>query len=150
MALSAIARHKTADAGAGPGNSAAFKISNGVVVYAGAYICVDQSTGYAVLAADTANYLWAGIAQNSATGDTSATEPPEVRVTTGPLVLVDVAVTGLNNVNDVGDLVYATADDTLTLTSTSNLKAVGQVRRYKDVSGYGDVEIFPMGVSRSL
>lgn len=150
MALSAASKITTSDAGAGPGNSRSFKVSNGVVVYAGAYICVDQSTGYAVLAADTANYLWAGIAQNTVTGDTSASPIPEVRVTTGPLILNYVAVTGLDNVNDVGDLVYASADDTLTLSSGSNLKAVGQVTRYSGTSGYGDVEIFPMGISRSL
>ena len=143
-------RRPTAEAGSGPGNQQHIPVTDAVVIWQGAYVCLDQSTGYAVLAADTANYLWAGIAQNTVTGDTSATEPPEVIVTGGPLVLKNVAVTGLDNVNDRGDLVYATADDTLTLSSGSNLKAVGEVYAYHGVSGYGDVRIFPMGTSRSL
>ena len=57
---------------------------------------------------------------------------------------------GVDNIDDVGDLVYMTADDTLTLTATTNTKAIGFVCKYYGSSTLCDVQTFTPGESRAL
>lgn len=119
------------------------------VFYRGAYVFLDNSTGLVVEAADTANYNWLGMVREKVTAD-GAQGDSEVKVLLGGFTLVKVNVTGVDNINDVGDLVYATADDTLTLTPTSNTKAIGYVSRYYGSSTLCDVITFTPGESRAL
>jgi len=103
----------------------AFPLTNAVTCYAGSLIGLDDSTGYAVLWADTANYIFAGIALKGATGDTSASPVVNVNVNCGGLILKKVSVTGVSAITNVGDKVYATDDNTLTTSATSNVQEIG-------------------------
>lgn len=58
----------------------------------------------------------------------------------GPL-LENVSVTGLNSADDVGDPVYASDENTFTLTATSNVGAVGILARYITGSK-GDIQLY--------
>lgn len=115
--------------------------TNAITFYAGGFACIDISTGLAVKAADTANYRFRGIVTRKVTAD-AAQGDNEVNVITGPIILVKAQVTGVDNQNDVGDRVYATDDQTLTLTPTTNLNAIGVVERYYGSSTYCDVRLF--------
>jgi hypothetical protein len=53
-------------------------------------------------------------------------------------VVKNLPVTGLDNVNDAGATVYASDDDTFTLTASGS-SSIGKVEKYNGVSGYGDV-----------
>lgn len=123
--------------------------TNANVFYKGAYAFLDNSTGLVVEAADTANFNWLGMVREKVTAD-GAQGDSEVKVMEGGFTLVKVNVTGVDNINDVGDLVYATADDTLTLTATTNTKAIGYVSRYYGSSTLCDVKTFTPGESRAL
>jgi hypothetical protein len=61
---------------------------------------------------------------------------------------VKLPVTGLDNVNDLGAAVYASDDDTFTLTA-SGASQIGKVERYDGTSGYGIV-YFEAETQRSI
>jgi hypothetical protein len=111
------------------------------IIYEGA--AVGLSSGYArpLVAADT----FLGFAESKVDNSTGAAGDKNVRVRTrGQIVL---SVTGVTAVTDVGATVYASDDDTFTLTSTSNT-AVGKVARY--VSGTTVVVAFEAAYARSI
>lgn len=54
-------------------------------------------------------------------------------------VIKDLAVTGLDNITDLGVAVYASDNGTFTLTSTTTNVQIGKVYSYNGTSGYGDV-----------
>jgi len=108
----------------------AFPLTNAVTCYAGSLIGIDDSTGYAVLWADTANYIFAGIALREATGDTSASPVVNVNVNCGGLILKKVAVTGTSAITHVGDKVYATDDNTFDVSATSNVQEIGIITHW--------------------
>lgn len=116
-------------------------LTNAVVCYAGSFMGVDMSTGRAVLWADTANYVWKGLAERGATGNTSASPPVEVEMDVSGQVLKRIAVTGVSAQSHVGDLVYGTDDGTLTLTATSNVGPIGEIVRWH-TSTTSDVRLF--------
>lgn len=136
MALSADLARKTR-----PRGITTYKVTNGVQIYAGSFVGIDSSTGYAVLWADSANYRFAGIALNKVLGNTGLTTIPEVEVNENGVALINVSVTGVSDITHVGDLVYASDDNTFTLTPSSNVKAVGRVTRWYS-GALSDVELF--------
>lgn len=139
--LTANRNVETRAADGGLGGVTSYAGTNAIVFYAGGFVCVDISTGLAVKAADTANYRFRGLCVRKVTAD-GATGDNEVQVITGPIILVKVAVTGVDNINDTGDRVYVTDDNVLTLTPTSNLNAIGVVERYYGSSTTCDVRMF--------
>jgi hypothetical protein len=143
MALAADSTRRTRERG-----HISIRGTNTSIFYAGALVGVDKSTGLAVKWADTANFEWLGLAKRKVTGDTGATPPTEVEVNATGLVLEDQTVTGLDNVNDQGDLVYATDDNTFTLTATANVDAIGFVLRFKSGTS-GDIQLFTPGEHRA-
>ena len=90
----------------------AFPLTNGVTCYAGSLMGIDDSTGYAVLWADTANYIFAGLALRGATGDTSASPVVDVELNCEGMLLKKVSVTGVTAITNVGDKCYASDDNT--------------------------------------
>lgn len=82
---------------------------------------------------DTALYL---------KGDTTLTPNPEAIVFMGSEILLGVAVTGASTQADVGKPVYLAQDDhTMTLTSTSNGKALGVIDRFNSATSF-DVRVY--------
>lgn len=121
---------------------------NATTFYRHSFLMLDTSTGYINKAADTANFIWRGLCGRQVTGDTSAT-PNDVEIVTGPLILNSYAVTGASAVTNQGTLVYATDDQTLTLTPTANTKAVGEVVKWLTGTSC-DVLIYAPEASRGL
>ena len=122
--------------------------TNAVTFYRGGFVFLSTSTGYIVKAADTANYIWRGIVGREMTGSTSTT-PNDVEIITGPCILNDYAVTGASAVTNQGTLVYATDDQTLTTSATSNTKAVGEIVKWKTGTTC-DVLLYAPEASRAL
>ena len=113
---------------------------NGDILYAGALIGID-SAGYAAPWADTTNYNFVGVCMKKVTGDTSASPVPEANVNTSGMILKKVSIVNASSQTDVGILCYATDDNTLTLSSTSNVNAIGRVSRWYQ-STTCDVDLF--------
>lgn len=75
----------------------------------------------------------------SVTGNAGGTVVCEVYE--GGTILENVPVTGATSQQVVNDPVYASDDNTFSLTPTSNVGAVGRVARYRS-SGYADVQLY--------
>jgi len=67
----------------------------------------------------------------------------EIEVDISGPIIKNATVAGLDNINDVCDVVYASDDNTLTLTATTGSTEIGIVTRYSGTSGTGDVHLFP-------
>lgn len=96
------------------------------IIYAGALIGIDGS-GYAAPLIGT-HTVFAGVAEEHVDMTGLASGAKRVKVRRG-WQYRRYAVTGVTGLTDVGTAVYASADDTLTLTSTSN-KLVGVVAQW--------------------
>ena len=125
MALSADQFYETSDP-----QTIAFQLTNSQVVFAGALIGIDTSTGLAVEWFDTANFIFAGIALRGATGDTTASPVVDVDVNCGGMLLKKSPVTGVTALTNVGDLVFASDDNTFDVAATSNVAEVGIITRF--------------------
>lgn len=134
-----------------PQNNSTFDIeaTNTSVFYRGTFVMYSSTTGYAVVPADTSGFLWGGVCQRTVTGDTSASPVPKVEIVQGPMILRYFDVTGASAVTDQGDLVYCTDNFTLTKSSTSNTKAVGEIIKWY-TSTKCDVKLYAPEVSRAL
>lgn len=107
-----------------------YQLTNAVTCFAGSLMGLSRTTGYAVLWSDSATLTFLGPAMKGAVGNTSASPPVEVNANESGEVLMKVPVTGVAAITNVGDRVYATDDNTLTLTPTVNTGAIGTVARW--------------------
>ncbi len=145
----AITASRTLTTEPAPGSSIMdMEVTNAVQVYAGGFYMMSITTGYVVVPADTAAYVWLGIAQRNALGDTSATPPVKAQFTTGPTVLRNYPVTGVTAVTNQGDYVYCTDNSTLDVSATSNTKPVGSILKWYSGTTC-DVQLFSPEVSRA-
>ena len=108
------------------------EIGNAVQVYSGGFVGIrgpDHATpGYLVPYNDEAGIMFAGGAAETTTlGDTTASPPPETRTNVGEKVLVRATVTGVTSRGDILKPVYATDDNTLTLTRPTTGEVIGIV-----------------------
>jgi hypothetical protein len=126
-----------------------FLVQNAEVIYHGALVVIDKATGTPGIEGQLKNLddlsgtldWFMGVARpstNYVTGDASTVWCP---VDTSGATIVHVSVTGVAGKPDIGELVYATDENTLTLTPASNIKAVGVVDRYYGTT-YVDVKLF--------
>lgn len=101
----------------------ALRVKDAEVIYAGAAIALGgpghASAGYAFnFVADVTNTIFVGWALEAVTGDTSATEPPEVKLDIGGRLFENLAVSGLaGTIADVGKPVYMSDNGTFTVTA---------------------------------
>jgi len=107
------------------------RLTNALQVFKGSALGLNPSTGLLVKWADTAGLRWMGFAQKGATGNTSATPPVEAELVEGATIK-RLTVTGVTAITDMDAKVYLSTDnpDDVTLTPTTNVKAVGQIVRY--------------------
>lgn len=112
-------------------------VTDDEIIYKGALVCVDTD-GYALAAADTADYKFLGVAydQQDNTGTGHADGAKKVRVyRRGIFKLVCTGITQ----NMVGQLMYITDDQTIDNTST-NWICVGRLVKYvSTTSGWVDI-----------
>lgn len=89
-----------------------FIVKSGVTVYAGSLVALESSTGHIEPIADaTTDQVYLGVCQQKVVGDGSL----KATVSLDEFILPSVAVTGASAMTDIGSLVYATTDNTLTL-----------------------------------
>jgi hypothetical protein len=95
------------------------------IIYLGAAVGESSSagTGRPLVAGD--NFL--GFCQEKCDNSTGAAADKLIKVLQSGYIWL--TVTSVDNINDVGDTVYASDDDTFTLASTSN-SAIGKLIRY--------------------
>jgi len=131
------------------GDCGSFLVQNAEVIYNGALVVIDKATGTPAIEGllknldDLSGTLdwFVGTARpstNYVTGDGSSVWCPVD--TSGPTI-VHVSVAGITAKPQIGDLVYATDENTLTMTPASNVKAVGVVERYYATT-YVDCKLF--------
>lgn len=111
----------------------AYQATNGVTFYGGSLVFLDMATGRAVKPADTATFVFKGLAMKQVTGDTAASPIPEVEVNEAGVTIEKVTVTGVSAITHVGDRVYiATTDNAadFTLTATTNTGPIGVITRW--------------------
>lgn len=118
-----------------PLNINSYPVQNAEVIYKGAFVGIESigvTTGRLINWSSASSAVdWIGIADptaNSVTGNSGGTV--ECPVIQGPVTLVGVTVTGVNSADDVGDAVYATDENTMTLSATSNVGSIGWVSRW--------------------
>lgn len=132
MALSADRSLNVAHSGADVVNDLPIGVST--TIYQGAFVGLAAGNARGLVAGDP----FMGIALfNRAVGTSSGGIDTTVRVVTKG-VLKGVTITGASGAADVGGQVFASADDTLTKTITSN-SFVGRIRRFDTVSSTFDV-----------
>lgn len=124
MALSAdLASQKTR----GRDKTVSMVVASGVTIFKGALVAMNKSTGFLVNMSDAANVHFLGVALSGGVGNGTTVK---VSVAVEGLILEQVSVTGASAVTDVGDLVYATDSNTITLTAGTNPNQIGIVARY--------------------
>lgn len=129
-----------------------YPVKNGQTIYYGALVGLDTvgiSTGrLANWTDDSGMRRFCGIAiprgtrdlPDYITGNSGGTIVCEVYE--GGPTLENVAVAGLTSLNtQLGDPVYASDENTFTMSATPNVGAVGRLARYI-TTGYGDVQLF--------
>ena len=114
-------------------------VTNAVQIFAGSFCFLSETTGLLVAWADLAANKFVGIATEDMLGTASN---PEVNINDSGEILENVDVVGVDNINDVGDLVFASSDNDLTLTANTNQKAVGKVVKYHGSGTKCDVLLF--------
>ncbi len=102
-----------------------FPVAAATKIYAGSMVCVNAS-GYAVPAADTSGYLFAGVAMEQADNSTGGNGAMVVRLRRTGVFEFDAA--SLSQAS-VGDPMYATDDQTFAGTTTNHVK-VGVLAKY--------------------
>lgn len=109
----------------------AYILVNTTVVFAGSYVGIVDASGLVESLSDSVGFEPLGFATEGATGDTTtAGDETQIPVKTGGGVGKDFTVIGAGSDADVGELVFATDDNTFTLTPTANIPAIGVVDRH--------------------
>lgn len=155
MALTASVRYSNRP-GNGQAGQNSYIVEAGQTIYGGALVGIDPNIGLLQnwSSASAANMRFRGIAMpvgtaanpNSAVGAPTATPPVECPVNESGLILEGVTVAGAKaagsvNTKGPGQAVYATDENTFTMTATSNVGAIGELVRCT-TDGVGDVRLF--------
>lgn len=147
MALTAAARYSQR-AGASLVGQNSYIVKNSTVIYPGALVGIDPNSGYLQNWQQSSGTLrFTGLAManptgtaTSITGSTSASPPVECAVNESGVILEAIAVTGAVQTS-VGKPVFATDENTFTMTQTTNVGAVGFLKRFVSASNC-DVQLW--------
>jgi hypothetical protein len=116
------------------------------IIYEGAAVGESSSDGTArpLVGAD----VFLGFAVRRCDNAAGAANDRKVRVMTRGTI-AGIAVTGVDNINDLGATVYAIDDNSFTLTSSTGHTSIGKLISYDGTSGFGTV-YFEATALRSL
>ena len=137
MAASAAVERDTSE----PRLSRNYVVKSASVAYPGALAGLDPVTGRTTPWADVANYQFLGFYDGNATATGNAGGTVSASVDTSGRTLENVSVVGVTALTDVGKRVYASDDNTFTLTASANVNAIGRLVRWR-TSTFGDVQLF--------
>lgn len=104
------------------GLEAALPVQASTTIYAGGALTIDTGGEVGPLSASDASFV--GFARKGA--DNSSGSAGDINAAVITNGLIELTVTGVNDNNDIGDVVYATDDNTFTLTA-SGAVAIGKV-----------------------
>lgn len=145
MALAANAIRSLAFLGAGH-SVASLTVTNGQTIYKGSLVGLDLASGHVRPWNDAAGYVFVGIALEKVVGD--GTERCTVSV--GPVLVKSATITLTSAAADNGRPVYASDDDTFTMTRPSaDASPVGYLERFISVTS-GDIVLFSRAESMTL
>jgi hypothetical protein len=114
----------------------AYPVAGSATIYAGSLVCINTS-GYAAPAADTASYLFAGVAMEQA--DNSSGSDGDVWVRVRRKGIFDFVATSITQ-GMVGSMMYIKDDQTFDNTS-NNLVACGRLVKYtSETRGWIEIE----------
>lgn len=116
------------------------------IVYAGAAVGESSTTGTGRPLVGGDNFM--GFAIEQCDNSSGAAGDKKIKVLASGYVLL--TVTGVDNLNDEGSTVYASDDDTFTLTSTTANSAIGKVHRVVSTTANKAVVYFESVSRRSL
>lgn len=150
MALTAIARYGNR-VGASLVSQNSYIVRTAAKIFAGALVGLDPNSGALAnwSSASAANLRFLGLAMpvsaEFVTGAQTAVPPPEMPVNESGLILEGVTVAGAlpivgGNTKGPGQAVFATDENTFTLTATSNVGSIGRVVRCT-VAGIADIQL---------
>lgn len=100
-------------------------------IYAGSAVSIDTGGEVGPLSSSETGFY--GFAAEGADNSSGSAGDINCEVYTAGEILL--TITGLDDNNDVGDVVYASDDNTFTLTSASTNIAIGKVSEIKSLSG---------------
>jgi len=126
------------------GLEAALPVQASSTIYAGSAVSID--TGGEVGPLSTSDASFAGFARKQA--DNSSGSAGDINAAIITKGLIEVTVTGLDDNDDLNDVVYMSDDDTLTLTVGSNLP-IGRVFQIVDLATNKAVVLFKGAVHES-
>lgn len=118
------------------GDTKAYPVAAGVVIYVGALVCLNAS-GYAVPASDTAGLVFAGVSMQRADNSTGAAGAITVRVYRRGLFQFNAS--GLTVGGNFMAKVYALDDNTFALTSTNSIQVGRLVEVDSAILGWIDI-----------
>lgn len=147
--MAALAANAMRQMSGGTGETTSKIVVNATQLYAGSYVGIVSGSGHVSTFSDTAGLEPLGFAMEKVLGDTSVSgDEDRVSVNIGGGTVKSIAVTGAGATNDTGEPVYATNDNTFTLTATSNTPAVGVIERFHSGTTC-DVRFFSYEVLRT-
>lgn len=148
--MAALTANKTRDYNEGvPALWGSYEVKDNVLIYAGSAVTMADADGRCRPAVGTDEFFLGFSEQkvDMVTPASLAAGAKECKVRMqGEVALV---VTGVSDLTTMGDTVYATADDTFTLTSTSAI-AIGKVKRVITASSGLCIVKFQSNFDRSI
>lgn len=105
------------------GRENAMPVQASTTIYSGSCCTIDAGGEVGPMASADATFV--GFARKKADNSSGAAGDIDARILTSGEV--ELTVTGLDDNNDLGDIVYAIDDDTFTLTASSTHQAIGKV-----------------------
>jgi hypothetical protein len=115
------------------------------IIYAGAAVGESSSTGTGrpLVAGDT----FLGFAVEQCDNSAGAAAAKNIKVLSSGFIWL--TITNVDNINDVGDAIYASDDDTFTTASTSN-SPIGKLVRYDSTRTHKGLVYFESAWNRSI
>jgi hypothetical protein len=122
------------------GKSQSYPVGADAVIYLGSIVCIDSTDGYAYPGADTANFLFVGIAEESV--DATGLSDGDISVKVRRVGIHHLAATGLA-ITDVGTLYYVLDDQTVAVVgTTTNDVLVGRLAFF-DSATNAPIQLMP-------
>jgi len=117
-----------------------YPVGADAVIFLGSIVCIDSTDGFAYPGADTANFLFVGIAQESV--DATGLSDGDISIKVRRCGVAHLAATGLA-VTDVGTLYYVLDDQTVAVVgTTTNDVLVGRLS-YFDTATNAPIHLMP-------
>lgn len=122
-----------------------FPVKDGVTIYKNSLVGLHVETGHVQPFTGRPWLIPVGLCMRQVTGDTSLKPAVSAEIRTDGPVIENVAIERVAGMLDIGKLVYATDDETFTLTRQGDDSTpIGRVHFYRGNEGYAELRLFNM------